>query len=373
MVSGKKFNGLSADAEIILPGESPEIPEPKIPGPKTPGPKTPEPKTPESKTPESKTPEKIENNPGELPKSPEKTENVPSELPKDPKITENDKLVGIEVSPQGKESYVLIPTFEVSSDSDQPRRKWPWSNSCVWYTTTNPATVEEYLLLQEIIKKSKSNNISSKALNMLKKFDPVKYSDSTRVDKKFLINELENLDVEVRAQNIPCAKVIRYDDKEHKTNLINKAKGIAVSTFKLNTKNTFRVQMNETLYVDLHFDGNGNYAGCAFLCGEDILSKNKFADNYLSENFNRGVLKGVLNYLSSFTVNGEDVRSKILESLQAAKTQTQTKKAENEKAKSTQDVKPNNVKDYDESLNKGAHTEKLLGRAIDFGSNILVK
>ncbi|MDD2839722.1 MAG: hypothetical protein PHY80_01150, partial [Rickettsiales bacterium] len=215
----------------------------------------------------------------------------------------NDGLLEVQVSPQKGTKYLLIPTFEVSSDSDSdfPKRKWPWGASCIWYATVNPATRDEYLLLKDVIRSCKSSDsIPYDMLERLKEFDPVKYSDSTRITRNFLAEELEELDASVRAENIPCAKVVRLNAKKVKTNSIAHTKVIAVSTFKLTASNTFRVQMSESSnsYVDLHFDSTGQYAGCAFLCGSDTYERTKFTDNYMSEDFDRGALKGILNGLT---------------------------------------------------------------------------
>ncbi len=275
-----------------------------------------------------------------------------------------DGLLGIKVSPQKEQQYILVPAFEVSSDSDGIKKKWPYSRSCVWYAPTNPAILDEIILLEKAIR-SKGEMIPSEILDELESFDPSKYSDSTRITRQSLIDRREEIDLEIRKNGVPSAKVVRYDDKKVKTNAIYKTKTIAVSTYQLNSQHTFRVQMNEKKgqYVDLHFDGQGNYAGCAFLCGRDVVSKTKFSDNFMSKNFNKGAMMGVLQGLEGFTINGVDVRSKISESLKVAKTPEQVQDKEDGKA----GEKAADAKAKQEEVSQSAHNKFLRGRPVDFG------
>ncbi|MDD2840707.1 MAG: hypothetical protein PHY80_06395 [Rickettsiales bacterium] len=258
-------------------------------------------------------------------------------------VAPQDGVLSVSVDSQTGR-YILIPSFEVldSEDVDRSRAR-PWGKSCIWYSTVEPVIREEYLLLEKAIESMDSENDSllSNTMQKLQSLNSEKYSDTTRVSREFLVGELETLDALVRSHDIPCAQIIRRDTNRTKTNSVTDTKAIAVITSKFTSEDTFRVQMNNvkgtggTLFVDLQFDDEGEYAGCAFLNLADKNKAIKFGENYVSEGIDKTAFKTMLSGLDRFMVNGADRLPDILAGLDGHK-QAKGHDAESREAATTE-------------------------------------
>lgn len=205
--------------------------------------------------------------------------------------------------------YTLIPTTKISSSDPKKERTWPWDDSCTYCATTDPKIIDEYNALKDAMnsfKTLKNNAIPGETLEELKNINSDFYDNSkTRLDKDFINNRLQKLDKIMRNQETPCVIVERCNSAGTKTNSISNTKSISVTTHKLNQDNAFRLQLDTAgnLFLDLHFDKDGNYKSCAYLNKDGVKKLENFKKDYCSDEDTKTRCQSILNGLTELKVN----------------------------------------------------------------------